>query len=740
MRRVMEISTPLGEDVLLFHRMTAREELSRLSEFQIALLSDKGDIDLDKILGKSVTVKLELPDDKTRYFNGYVTRFAQVSMHGRYHLYQATVRPWLWFLTRTANCRIFQDMTVPDIIKQIFDDHPQIADVKKDLTGNYRTWEYCVQYRETDFNFVSRLMEQEGMYFYFKHVDGRHTLILADSYSAHSPFEDYVEIPFIPQDRAGRLEHERINEWNFAREIQPGRYVIDDFDFQKPSVEQQVRTKIKREHALADYEVYDYPGEYVTTAEGEQVVRTRIEELHAQYELANGSTNARGLCCGHLFKLTGHARADQNREYLVVSAVHNLEYNEYEAMEHTGANYQCGFTVLNSRQPFRPQRSTPKPIVQGPQTAIVVGPGGDEIYTDKYGRVKVHFHWDRQSKEDENSSCWMRVSQVHAGKGFGGIDIPRIGEEVIISFLEGDPDRPIITGRVYNDNNKPPTGLPKAGMVSGLKSNSTPGGGGYNELTMDDTKGKEKITVHGQYDMNTTVKHDQTTTVHNNRTDKVDVDDSETVGNNQMQQIGVHQTVKVGSNQKITVGANRTESVGGAENITITGHRTETVNSGETVTVNGGRSHTVNGVQTTTISVAEVHSVGAGRMHNVGAGEAITVGGAQMVNVGGAQMVSVGGIQKVNVGALQSVSVGGPHKLSAAVISVTSKGPIKIKAGAITMIEAPTIVLKAGGSKIIMNSSGVTIKGAKITIKADGSASIKAGGSIKIKGSNIGED
>jgi type VI secretion system secreted protein VgrG len=367
----------------------------------------------------------------------------------------------------------------------------------------------------------------------------------------------------------------------------------------------------------------------------------------------------------------------------------------------------------------------------GPESAVVTGPAGQEIYTNEHGQVKVQFHWDRYGKKDENSSCWVRVSQPWAGKGWGAVAIPRIGQEVIVDFLEGDPDQPIIVGRFYNGESMPPYALPAGAVVSGLKTN-THKGKGYNEMSMNDTAGKEMITIHGQYDMCTTVLHDQSTTVNNNRTDTIDVDDSETVGSNQTQSIG--------ANQSISVGANRDETVGGTETLTIGGHRTETVNGGETVTVNGGRTHTVNGVQSTTISVAETHTVGAGRMHNVGAGEMIDVGGAQMVNIGGAQMVNVGSLHKVNVGGPQSFSVGGPHKLAAAVIGETSKGPIKIKAGAVCMVEAPTIVLKAGGSKIIMNSSGITMKGAKITITADGSASFKAGGSIKIKGANLGED
>jgi type VI secretion system secreted protein VgrG len=720
----MEILTPLGAGVLLFYRMTASEELSRLSEFEIDVLSEKGDIAPNKILGKNVTVKLELHDDSARHFNGYVTRFQQAGMHGRYHAYHATVRPWLWFLTRTADCRIFQEKTAPEIIKQVFDDHKTVADIKDELTFPYRKRTYCVQYRETDFDFVSRLMEQEGIYYFFKHVEGRHTLVLADAYSAHAPAKGYETLPYIDSERLVRPEQEYIGRWTHACEIQPGKYEIDDYDFERPSVELAVRKTMAREHALSDYEIYDYPGVYLKKAEGEQYVDARIDELQTQFEIARGEGNARGLATGSLFKLTGQPRADQNREYLILSTTYSLSFNAYETGEAQGATCNCSFSALNSKQQFRPRRITQKPFVQGPQTAVVVGPSGDEIYTDKYGRVKVQFHWDRYGKKNENSSCWVRPSHPWAGKNWGMVAIPRMGQEVIVDFLEGDPDQPIITGRVYNAEQMPPYGLPAGGVVSGIKS-KTHRGSGYNEMSMDDTVGKEKVTIHGQYDMNSTIEHDQTTTVHNNRTDKIDVDDSETVGANQK--------ISIGANQTIEIHVNRSETVGGTETIVITGHRTETVNGGETVTVTGGRSHTVNGMQTTTISIAEAHSVGAGRMHNVGAAEAITVGGAQMVNVGGAQMVSVGGIQKVNVGALQSFTVGGPHKLSAAVISETSKGPIKIKAGAIYMVEAPTIVLKAGGSKI-------TISGAKITIKADGSASIKAGGSIKIKGSNLGED
>ena len=728
--REIEIVTPLGADVLLLRDMTMSEELGRLFVIDLELLSTEN-IKFEDLLGQNVTIRLNLAGDKKRHFNGYVSSISQAVDEGHYARYFATVHPWLWFLTRTSDCRIFQNKTVPEIIQEVFKDF-DYGKFEDNTRATYRKWDYCVQYRETDFNFVSRLMEQEGMYYYHKHEDGKHTLLLVDDPHIHESIPDYEEITYYPPDKTALRDEECINGWHLKKQLQPCAYALNEYDFIKPGADLKADSKVSKEHNEAVHEIYDYPGAYVESGDGRNYARTRIQELHAKYEQAQGQSIARGLITGGLFKLAGYPRDDQNREYLVVSVNHSIRCDSFEAGDGGGTTYSNHFTSIESKTPFRAARITSKPIVQGPQTALVVGPKSEEIYTDEHGRVKLQFHWDRYGKKDENSSCWIRVSQVHAGKGFGGVDIPRIGEEVIVSFEEGDPDRPIVTGRVYNADNKAPNGLPAKKMVSGLKSNSTPGGGGDNTIMLDDSKGKEQILIHGQYNMDTTVDNNQTTTVHNNRTDKIDVDDSETVGGSQ--------TTHVVGSQKINVDTNRNETVGGTETIMITGHRTETVNGGETVTVNSGRSHTVNGVQTTTISLAEMHSVGAGRMHNVGAAEAITVGGGQMVSVGAAQMVSVGGVQKVNVGALQSVTVGGPHKLSAAVISETSKGPYKIKAGATYLVEAPTIILKAGGSKIIMNSGGITIKGAKITIKSSGSGSFTASGSIKIKGSNLGED
>ena len=546
--RAVAILTPLGEDVLVFRRMTVTESLGRLFQMEIDLLSEDPDIKFDEMLGQNVTIRLDLPQDETRYFNGFVSRFTQESKFGDLHAYHATVHPWLWFLTRTADCRIFQEMTVPDIIKEVFRAYG-LTDFKESLSGSYRTWQYCVQYRETDFNFVSRLMEQEGIYYYFEHENGKHTLVFSDSMSSHETFPGYEQVPYFPPDEVSQRERDHIHDWSISQKVQPGIYALNDFDFERPRASLQVKSSVQRNHAVADMEVYDYPGEYTQNADGEAYARLRIEELQAEHEQVQGQANARGLSVGSLFELIDYPRQDQNREYLIVSATHEMESDVYETTSGSGSQevYTCSFMALPSRQPYRPERITPKPVVQGPQTAVVVGPSGDEIYTDKYGRVKVQFHWDRNGKLDENSSCWIRVAQIWAGSKWGGIFLPRIGQEVIVEFLEGDPDQPIITGRVYNKDNMPPYELPANMTQSGIKTRSSKDAGpdNLNEFRFEDKKGEEQIFIHAEKDEHIRIKNDLLEWVGN--------DSHLIVKNDQLQLVegDKHLTVKGNHNEKI---------------------------------------------------------------------------------------------------------------------------------------------------------------------------------------------
>src|SRR2546430_2113698 len=580
--RLLAIKTALGPDVLAVRSVTAQEQMSRLFQIEAELSSENGEIDFDKVVGNNTTIRLDVGQKEKRYFNGFVSRLVQVANQGGYSHYRATIVPWLWFLTRTTDCCIFQKMTVPDIIEDVFKFYG-FNDYQLKLSGNYEKKEYCVQYRETDFNFVSRLMEQEGIYYFFQHEDGKHTLVLADSISAHKAFAGYADVTFHELEKGGAAGREVITDWVMEKEAQPVACALNDFDFKKPKTSLLASSNVSRKYGKAQFEIYDYPGEYLEHGEGERLADVRLNELQTHYEALRGQASARGLATGCIFKLKNHPRADQNREYLITGVSLHADAGEFAtAGEGAGGGefFSCNFTAIEKPQQFRPARLTPKPVVQGPQTAIVVGPAGEEIYTDEHARVKVHFHWDRHDKSDENSSCWIRVSQYWAGKEWGTIHIPRIGQEVIVEFLEGDPDEPIITGRVYNADQTPPYGLPANKTQSGIKSRSSKGGSSpnFNEIRFEDKKGSEEVYIHAEKDQNNVVEHDETTSVGHDRT--------EDVGNDEKITIGKNRTEKVGVNEKIT--KNRSTSVG--ENDTLKVAKKLSIDAGEEITIKTGQA------------------------------------------------------------------------------------------------------------------------------------------------------
>lgn len=507
--RHLAISTPLGDDALLLRSVSGVEAISQLFHFDLDLLSENDSIDFEGLVGKNVTLRILDSDAAERHWNGFISRFSQGSQDRRFTTYRAQMVPWLWFLTRTADCRIFQNKNVPDIIQSIFSELG-FQDFELRLYGEFAARDYCVQYRETDLNFLSRLMEEEGIFYFFRHEEKKHVLVLANDPAAHldCPGQATAQYDF----RGGRAVHEDvITEWRHEQEFRPGGWAQTDYNFETPSTDLAVRV-----NGTNRYEIYDYPGDYGARAEGDRLARIRFEEQSTPGVVMQGAGGCRHFTCGHKFTLEDHYRKALNQPYLLTAVHHTAtQGGDYEAGSSEGEEftYRNSFECIPFSTPFRPPRVAPRPIVRGCQTAVVVGPAGQEIHTDKYGRVKVQFHWDREGKRDENSSCWIRVSHPWAGKGYGSLAIPRIGHEVIVDFVEGNPDQPIITGRVYNAEQMPATGLPAAGMVSGFKSNSTPGGGGHNEMSMDDTKGKEKITIHAQYDMDTTVKHNDTQTI-----------------------------------------------------------------------------------------------------------------------------------------------------------------------------------------------------------------------------------
>ncbi len=609
--RLAKITSPLGPDVLLLNEMGGDEELGRLFSYELQLNSLDANIDLNQLLGKPMSVSLQLADGGARYFHGLVARCSQNIDQGQFASYQVTLRPWLWLLSRTSDCRIFQNLSIPQIIKQVFRDLG-FSDFEDALSRPYREWEYCVQYRESSFDFVSRLMEQEGIYYFFRHEQDRHVLVLADAYGAHATVPGYTSVPYYPKDEQQR-ERDHMHNWHLVQQVQPGSLELNDYDFQRPSASIDVRSAMPRPHTAGDYPLYDYPGTYVKSEDGEHYARTRIEALQTLHEQVEFSGNARGLGSGHLFSLTGFSRRDQNREYLILGARY---YITQERLESGGgaasAQFDSSLTCIDAQQSFRPLANTHRPIVKGPQTALVVGPKGEEIWTDQYGRVKVHFYWDRHDQSNENSSCWIRVSQSWAGKNWGSMQIPRIGQEVIVSFLEGDPDRPIITGRVYNAEQTVPYDLPENATQSGMKSRSSKGGSpaNFNEIRMEDKKGLEQLYIHAErnqdivvevdeshsvgHDRNKSIGHNETVTIGNNRLRIVKQEDVLSVGQKKTDSISQSYVIEVGENLRLVCGESILE-LNASGQINLTGVQISFYASGDAEFNTGGVLHLNNG-------------------------------------------------------------------------------------------------------------------------------------------------
>jgi type VI secretion system secreted protein VgrG len=686
--RFASVTTPLGKDILLFNRMSGTEEMSRLFEYELDLLVENknlgsivtGGFPINKVLGEAMTVALELPSGKERYFHGLVTQFRHHGAVDDTFLYRAVLRPWLWFLTRTSNCRIFQEKSVPDIIKKVFEANGH-SDFKMELTKTYSPRNYCVQYRESDFNFVSRLMECEGIFYFFKHEKNKHTLVIADSVSAYHTIGGYETIPYFPPENTGQRKQDHIFEWHTAHKVQSGAYVLNDYDFEKPKSDLVTTFTEKKSHSHAECEQYDYPGDYCEPPIGETYANIRLDELQTDHEVIQGKGNAMGLTSGMLFTLKDHYIAPENTKHIVISANFLIVSNQYRATSGEETHYECTFKAIRSTQQFRPQRLTPIPFVQGPQTATVVCKDGEEIWTDKYGRIKVQFHWERNGKKNESSSCWIRVSYPVAGKNWGWVSLPRKDQEVVVSFLEGNPDRPLITGSVYNANQMPPYALPANQTQSGIKSRSSKGGfdANFNEIRFEDKKGVEQVYIHAEKNQDIEVEHDETHSVGHDRT--------KTVDNNETVNIGKNRSETVGENETISIVKNRSEDVGVNETITIGKNRQETVGENETLEVSKNRE--------------------------------LTVGDNETINIGKNHTIEVGDTRKTTIGKDDMNQVGKKYYLEA----------------------ADEITLKTGDASITMKKDGtIQIKGGDITIVGSGKVGVKASSDLVLKGSKIAEN
>jgi type VI secretion system secreted protein VgrG len=764
--RMLAVTTPLGPDVLLLQQLSGTEAVSQLFHFELELLADSSQtIAFDKILGQNVTAAITLPDGSKRYINGFVNRFSQGHRvpsglgTGTLTRYRAEVVPKLWFLTRHAQSRIFQQISVPDILKKV------LASITPafQLQGTYQPRDYCVQYRESDFAFASRLMEEEGIYYYFTHANGSHQMVVADTPQSHADVPGPTKVIFETLE-GGTRQEDRVHAWEKTQELRSGKYRLWDSCFELPGknleATQPVLDAVQAgtvSHKLKvggndQMELYDYPGGYAQRFDGiapgggdragdvqkifddnKRTVAIRMQQETTPTLAVAGASTCRQFVAGCKFNLDRHF--DANGPYVLIHVNHFATVGDAYTSGHEDSDpYTNDFTCIPLALPFRPERAMPRPRVEGAQTATVVGNPGDEIFTDKYSRVKVQFHWDREGKNNANSSCWVRVATLWAGAQWGAIHIPRVGQEVVVAFEDGDPDRPLIVGSVYNAAQMPPYDLPGNKTQSGIKSRSSLGGAGanYNEIRFEDKKGSELVTIHAEKDQSIEVEHDEAHWVGHDRTKNIDHDETTHVKHDR--------TETVDNNEKITIGVDRTENVGNNETISIGSNRTETVGKNESITVALTRTRMV--------GVNESVSVGAAQQINVGGARTVTVGAAQAITVGAAQTITVGGNETENYGSNHAQTVGGDQT-----VNVTGAGTYKISKARTTevsendelkvdktwaVVAAERIVFKTGDAEIEMKKDGtISIKGKDITVQGSGAINVKADKDIVMKGQNI---
>lgn len=590
--RIGVLKTPLGEDVVVLNRLEAREGISELFEFTITALSNQDAIDFDAAIGRNCSVKVRSFEDVVRYFNGVLADTEWTGVQDGLFCYRLVLRPWLWILTHTSDCRIFHKMSVTDIIKDVFS-KAGFSDFEFKTTRSYDPIEYCVQYRETSFAFVSRLMEEFGIYYFFEHTEDQHKMILADSQSAHQPIASGGKLPFIALSGSYVREDEHLQTLTSARRFRSGKFTVNDYDFEKPNKKLVADSSGNAKYAKGQMEVYDYPGRYTEMNKGEFFAKVRLEAEQALDNRRIATGEAVSIYPGGKFELTHHASASENQTYLALRANHTVVDNGYfaGASSAEAEGYYGTYEIAPLSQPFRAPLLTPKPRIYGVQTAKVIGDEGEEITVDKYGRIKVKFHWDRENK----GSCWMRVAEMWSGKNWGTVFHPRHGQEVVVDFLEGDPDQPLCVGTVYNGDNMVPYDLPANKTMGGVKSDSTKGGGGYNEFVFEDKKGSEKIRMHAEKDHEVVIKHAETIKIGetfeipkgspSREHTIINGDDKLTVqSGDQNVKIAQDRKMDVGMNHNVTIGMNHDEKVGMSQSSTIGMSRSATVTMSDSVT------------------------------------------------------------------------------------------------------------------------------------------------------------
>lgn len=603
-----EFKCTLSSTDLKFRRLQSWEAQGRLPEHMLELLrlSTKTPLKPDQLLGTEASVHIKLDNNNTRYIHGVITHFERGGVVGRYDVYRITLQPWLWQLELGADCRIFQDKTVVEILDAVFAEYKSASRVDKHLQQTFAKRPYTVQYRESDYNFVTRLMEAEGINFYFKYEAGQHTLVLSDNPSGYQAVKA-GKLEWATVGKGSNTREDVITQWSRAHTLQSLKYTHTDFAAETPAVDLKADASRSPPYpAPNDLEVFDYPGGHDDqamsgaggqVAAGKTAAQHEVNRFESQHSVATGITPYRGLAVGTTFTFEKHGDAGG---YLVASTITDFEFAGYESSdEPTSRTYTCRFNAVPKTVDFLSERRAFTPTVNGPQTATVMGPSGDEIHTDKYGRVKLLFHWDRVGKDKkllEKSSCWVRVSHPWAGKGFGMIALPRVGDEVVVEFLEGNPDRPLVTGRVYNGTNTPAYTLPDHATVSGVRTHSSKGGAAdnFNELRFEDDKGKEYVWFQAEKDFHRLVKNDAFDTVKNNVWTDITKNAQYKIGENYTFSVGKVATIDIKADTHAKLGADLNTAITGALNLKVTdkvafqGAAAVAVTSGATMDLNAG--------------------------------------------------------------------------------------------------------------------------------------------------------
>ena len=645
--RLVSLTTSLGENKLLLTGLTGHEAISRLFRFRLKALSEVDSIDFTSIIGTSVTINITQQDDSKGYFNGIVSQFVCTGKDDDMAHYELEVVPALWKLTRYADCRIFHNKSVQDIVKAVLDERS--IRYRVNLTGTYNALEYCVQYRETDFSFISRLMEQNGIFYFFEHQDGQHTMVLADNSSAFQQCAGGGKGAY--NLATGALDDaDVVNQWVLGQELRSGKFSHTDYNFTTSQTSLLAsESTIYSVGGNDAMEIFDFPGPHGSVSDGTALAKIHMEEEEAVHKVARGAGVCRFFVSGFKFDLADHPIEAMNGSYLLTEVQHAASVSAtYGETDDSGNDtYSNTFVCIPSSIAFRPPRITPKPFVQGPQTAKVVGKSsdqdsaddqstggdGEEIWVDKWGRVLVQFPWDRA----QATSCWMRVSQNWAGAGWGMISIPRVGQEVIVSFLEGDPDRPIITGRVYNDVQTVPYTLPDNGTRTTFKTRSTTGGDqdNYNELRFEDKTGSEQIFLRGEKDCDTRIKNDSREWIGNNRSLIVTKDQMEKVSGDVHLQVAGKQNEKITGDWNSAVSGDLNHKTTGAISIQAGTNMYE--KSGQTFAHQAGQTiHLKAGMTVVLEAGTQISLKVGGNFVDIGPQGVSIVGTMVMINSGGA--------------------------------------------------------------------------------------------------------